>query len=437
MSALYREALERRRPRRPLRIDIQPLQYQDEYWDGDDELSSPRQDAATRIGATSFGSLLRAGAFGGIRAIVTVVTATLNILSVILSGLWFVWGRFIIVVLMCSIVMSILKLGNIAIGVISRPPITQHHINFTDAVILAAKMDRRSNVAHFRLLVNEDTPERTIKYATVRFDVRSLEVRESARSQIGVVQIPRLPEGIWNTVEFGLSPNGKKVEVVSTTGRTFPAYGMSIVWHPDKFRFVDLEIRPMPRSNERLQLVYHPDLKTRDNLAVLKYAPFSEYIDGLDHESKTYHRLSVTSVTPKFLGHVTDPGNRVIGFLIEYIWDARPAEKKSNIHNHNHNSNNTRDDNDDDGFSDLALTQCKKTLGILHDHRIAHNSFRTGDCLIRNDESAVLVNFEYAVLDGRYPYPTGLEPMDAFDRDFERIEKLRPKKEKKSLNEFA
>lgn len=408
MNAPSQELPDRSRSRSPLRIEVPAPDIQNEDWEDNEQLGRPRQDVVARSGATSISSLLRRGVFGGIRVIAAIIEAILHLFPVILSGLLVVFGRFLIMVaIIYGISVQITEAGFISYHIV--PPIVQHHVNFTNAVPLAVRPDHQLNITHFRLAVNEGMPERSIKYASVRLDVKALAVRKSTYSRIGVVQIPRLPEGSWNAVELGLSPDGKEVEVVSTTCDVLPGPGMKDTWHQDSFRFVDLEVRPMPSSTERLKLVYHPSLNTRNNLAVMKYAPFPEHVAGIERENKIYHHLRGTSVAPKFLGHVTDPGDRVIGFLIEYIWDGRPADKNAA---------------DDDGFSDLALAKCKGTLGKLHSLRVAHNASRTGDCLIRRDGSAVLVNFEHATM-GNYPYR--FNRVDGYDQDFALMEKPAPK----------
>ncbi|CAJ2509454.1 Uu.00g144800.m01.CDS01 [Anthostomella pinea] len=132
-----------------------------------------------------------------------------------------------------------------------------------------------------------------------------------------VVDLPRLPLGNWNTAEIGLKPD-TLLEV-------------SNPWHPMSIEYVDfVKVRSLKNVStvqrtraDVVQVVSHPFFETP---VVMKIASFPSdlAIQAMEREIGIYQLLENTDIAPRFLGHVTEDG-RVIGFLIEYIADARTA----------------------------------------------------------------------------------------------------------------
>ena len=86
-------------------------------------------------------------------------------------------------------------------------------------------------------------------------------------------------------------------------------------------------------------------------------------------ETTAYQWIDGQGVSPNFLGHLTEDG-RVIGFVMEYIDDARSAD-----------------------IGDLAA--CQDVLARLHSLGIKHGDINKYNFLVRG-ERAVLVDFETA-----------------------------------------
>ncbi|KAI0906297.1 hypothetical protein F4823DRAFT_90265 [Ustulina deusta] len=287
----------------------------------------------------------------------------------LLSSLWslFSWSFAISVLIHGEIMQSSI------VGTVFPPEITSHEISFANAISLASYNNTSSNTLDFRVLI--EGPEQMIKYVSVSSDVLPLGSRKGARSETAVVKVPALPGGDWNTADFGVAVNGKQITVSRTSCASLPS--VENIWHPDSFEYLDLQTIPTPWSTKRVKLVTHPRLNTPGNKAVLKFAEFGHSIPGIDRETEIYKHLVGRGVAPQFIAHVTENrGARVIGFLAEYIEDARRIEKGS--------------------VSDLAVDKCKKALSNLHRLDIAHHDAHPSNCLIRGDGTAVLIDFEHA-----------------------------------------
>ncbi|KAI0104690.1 hypothetical protein GGR51DRAFT_572639 [Nemania sp. FL0031] len=264
-------------------------------------------------------------------------------------------------------------------------------VEFPNAIPIAAQHNVLRNVTDFRVIVNQGTPKREVKYISVSPDVRRFAVRKSRYSDVSAIKMPVLPAGDWKTADIALRPDGKKIIVAATNCESHPS--VSETWHPSSFDFLDLEILDMPHSTDRVKLVSHPRLDTPGHLAVMKYSPFPDGIIKIDVETEMYRSLDKDSIAPKFLGHVKEE-NRVIGFLVEYIDGARFVDS-------------------DGDFSDLALNECRKALKNLHELGISHRDSHPGNCLLREDGTAVLVDFELA---------TQSSNTRDFERDFELLD---------------
>ncbi|KAJ8131114.1 hypothetical protein O1611_g2509 [Lasiodiplodia mahajangana] len=315
------------------------------------------------------------------------------------SSLWSLFGPSILTgVVVTGGVIQLSSLG--LLGDSSSPEITKkteitYSVKFSNAIPIAAQDSSLRNVTEFRVIVDQGTPKRAVKYISVSHDVRRFAVGESTYSNTSVISMPLLPTGDWVTADIALNPDGNQIVVTGTSYESLPS--VSETWHPYSFDILDLEIEnvEMPHSTDRVKLVSHPKLNTPGHLAVMKYSPFPDSIGigKIDVETEMYHYLERSTLTPKFLGHVKENNQRVIGFLLEYIDGARPA--------------------DSHGYSsDLALNQCVTTLKILHKLRVAHGDSHPGNCLLRKDGIAVFIDFEFAIKSSN---PRDLEA--AFERD--------------------
>lgn len=143
-------------------------------------------------------------------------------------------------------------------------------------------------------------------------------------------------------------------------------------WHSRMIEYSAL-VKVMTIQEGRLEVVRHPDLGTEPVL--VKRAALPEYIDSISRETAFYRLLDGLGVTPLFLGHVTDAG-RITGFLAEYV---QPQEEDEKRHG--------RED---------GTEACLAALRRMHARGTAHMDAHGGNCLVRGDGSAVLVDFELA-----------------------------------------
>ncbi|CAK7202065.1 hypothetical protein SEUCBS139899_004785 [Sporothrix eucalyptigena] len=94
---------------------------------------------------------------------------------------------------------------------------------------------------------------------------------------------------------------------------------------------------------------------------------------SLAHEASMYERLDGTGITPQFVGHVVNEDGSAIGFLIEYI----PQDENERLNRQ-------------------AMQACLEVLRHLHGQGLAHGDPHDGNCLLRVDRTAVLIDFELA-----------------------------------------
>lgn len=143
-------------------------------------------------------------------------------------------------------------------------------------------------------------------------------------------------------------------------------------WHPRIVEYGDL-VKVATIQEGRLEVVQHPDLGSEP--ALVKRAALPAYIDSISRETHFYRLLDGLGVTPLFLGHVTD-GGRVTGFLAEYVQQQEDDGKRHG-----------RED---------GTEACLAALRRMHARGIAHMDAHGGNCLVREDGSAAIVDFELA-----------------------------------------
>lgn len=143
-------------------------------------------------------------------------------------------------------------------------------------------------------------------------------------------------------------------------------------WHPRTVEYGDL-VRVATIQEGRLEVVQHPDLGSEPLL--VKRAALPAYIDSISRETHFYRLLDGLGVTPLFLGHVTD-GGRITGFLAEYVQQQQEDGKRHS--------------------RDVGTEACLAALRRMHARGIAHMDAHGGNCLVREDGSAAVVDFELA-----------------------------------------
>lgn len=143
-------------------------------------------------------------------------------------------------------------------------------------------------------------------------------------------------------------------------------------WHPRILEYRDL-VKVATIQEGRLEVVQHPDLGSEP--ALVKRAALPAYIDSVSRETHFYRLLDGLGVTPLFLGHVAERG-RITGFLAEYVQQQEDDGKRHG--------------------RDGGTEACLAALRRMHARGIAHMDAHGGNCLVREDGSAAIVDFELA-----------------------------------------
>lgn len=156
-------------------------------------------------------------------------------------------------------------------------------------------------------------------------------------------------------------------------------------WHPT--RIDNSELVPLGTIQPgRLEVVQHPASWGRTP-ALAKLAPDA-------HEAAVYRLLHDLGVAPRFLGHVTEEG-RIVGLLTEYVGQVTMTEQQQQQY---------EERKGDEYLVQIApvrrrrrLDACLSALRRMHARGIAHGDAHGGNCLLRADGSAALIDFELAV----------------------------------------
>ncbi|KAF2679890.1 hypothetical protein K458DRAFT_393453 [Lentithecium fluviatile CBS 122367] len=180
----------------------------------------------------------------------------------------------------------------------------------------------------YRFLVDE----KHVKYVTVDPGVLPRDDRTFAL--ILIATLPPFPAGDWNEGHISKDP---------------------LRGHPK-----------LDRLHQNMHVVTHPLFH---RALVVKFAEFPWQMPFFEAESTAYEWIDGQGVGPKFLGHLTEAG-RAIGFVMEYIDDARSA--------------NTGD-----------LAACQGVLAKLHSLCIKYGDINEYNFLVREGE-VVLIDFETA-----------------------------------------
>lgn len=176
--------------------------------------------------------------------------------------------------------------------------------------LLQAEVDE-DNESFFRLLVDG----RIIKYITIEPGLYSSEDMCFGPSLVSI--LPEFPPGDWNDGRVAKDPTSSRPHFASVNMTEFP--GVQNTWHETYIDYFDLSIGRKLRTG-----IYQVTCPRFDKAAVAKFARFPWEIQYMENETTAYQWLSGHDIGPHFLGHLTEHG-RVIGFIMEYIPDARHA----------------------------------------------------------------------------------------------------------------
>ncbi|RAH54841.1 alpha-galactosidase A precursor [Aspergillus piperis CBS 112811] len=221
--------------------------------------------------------------------------------------------------------------------------------------LLQAEVDENDQ-SFFRLLVNGQS----IKYITVEPGIYSTDEMCFGPSLVSI--LPDFPPGDWNEGLVSKDADDNQPCFTSIILTQFP--GVQNTWHETRIDYLDLSMEGKLRTG-----IYKVKCPQYDNVVVAKFARFPWEIQYIENETTAYQWISGHDVGPRFLGHVTESG-RVIGFLIEYIRDARHA-----------------------GIQDVE--SCREVLGRLHDLGVRHGDTNPFNFLICGGK-ATLIDFDTA-----------------------------------------
>lgn len=146
-----------------------------------------------------------------------------------------------------------------------------------------------------------------------------------------------------------------------------------IPWHTRMVEYSDL-VKVATIQEGRLEVVRHPDLGAEPVL--VKKAAVPSYVESIARETAFYRLLDGLGVTPLFLGHVAE-GGRVTGFVAEYVQQQQQQQQHGGDHG---------------GGTEACLSALRR----MHARGVAHRDAHGGNCLVRGDGSAALVDFELA-----------------------------------------
>ncbi|KAK7420321.1 hypothetical protein QQZ08_010454 [Neonectria magnoliae] len=224
--------------------------------------------------------------------------------------------------------------------------------------LLAALVDPDDgDDGEYRFLVDG----RHVKYVSV--SPGSLPQDDRALAPVLIPLLPAFPAGDWNEGRVDKDTCTGSLGFGNLSKTALP--GIGNVWHDT---LVDhLELVRVERVRQTLHRVTHPRF---DRPVLAKFAQFPWEIPYFAAETTSYEWIHGRGVGPEFLGHIHEDG-RVIGFLLEEIPGVRPAEP-----------------------GDLAA--CQRSLERLHALGIKHCDINRHNFLIREDNEAVLIDFETA-----------------------------------------
>jgi hypothetical protein len=249
----------------------------------------------------------------------------------------------------------------IGVSIVSSQSLSAEHniYRFPNAQVLASQQKVEGYGYPFRVMT-DDGDQRAIKY--VFLDPELMKTKYHDLSEHVLIDLPHLPTGDWNEAHIHWDKHTDTPSITNTT-RTKHLERME-VWHDRRIDYVDF-VNVETLQQDRMQVVTHADFNTP---VLIKIASFPWEIPSVEREAAFYKLLQKSGATPEFLGHVTE-GGRVIGFITEFIREL-PSMRYDN------------------------LQGCLTALRKLHQRGVAHGDAHDGNCLIREDGSPVMIDFE-------------------------------------------
>ena len=232
-------------------------------------------------------------------------------------------------------------------------PVVNSHVHLLTALVDFEDKEE----SEYRFLVDG----RHVKYVTVA--PGTLPKDDRTFSPVLLPSLPPFPSGDWN--EGHISQDAQTGRPGFTSVRKSSLSGVKNVWHPTLIEH--LELKKLGRLRQNIHKVAHPRF---DKPILVKFAEFPWQTSYLEAETTAYQWIDGSGIGPKFLGHVTEEG-RVMGFLTEYIDDARTAAP-------------------DD------LRACRRALSRLHALEIKHDDINKHNFVVRGGGEVVLIDFEAA-----------------------------------------
>ncbi|KAH2761566.1 hypothetical protein KXW10_000388 [Aspergillus fumigatus] len=221
--------------------------------------------------------------------------------------------------------------------------------------VLQAEVDENDQ-SFFRLRVDG----RAIKYLTVEPGLYNAEDMCFGPSLLSI--LPSFPPGDWNDGLVARDTNSGQPFFARASRTQFPSVRHR--WHGIYVDYLDIVVGEKLRTG-----VYEVTCPRFDTVVVAKFARFEWEIQYLENETVAYEWIDGREIGPRFLGHLTE-GDRVIGFLMERVTNARHA-----------------------CLNDIAA--CQQTLGRLHQLGILHGDINRFNFLIHGSK-AVLIDFDTA-----------------------------------------
>ncbi|KAI1407006.1 hypothetical protein F5Y13DRAFT_175879 [Hypoxylon sp. FL1857] len=182
-----------------------------------------------------------------------------------------------------------------------------------------------------------------------------------------------VPVGDWDVGNLAVGTDGK-FALVSTEKRRFP--DLTPTWHGSRIDLLELGDPVESHEDYELQLrAYIPSGPYPGPAgfgAATVLAFWNTDLEGVDshalaQECRIYSLLQHKSIAPRFLAHLADNHDRVIGYVLESV-PARNA-----------------------GIDDIDL--CRKVLQELHSLNIVHGNLSRDAFLVREDTHVAQLQF--------------------------------------------
>jgi hypothetical protein len=134
-----------------------------------------------------------------------------------------------------------------------------------------------------------------------------------------------VPEGDWNIGYLKRTPDALQYSLDFTDKSTFAA--VEKLWLPSKTDYMSLD-KPLYLDETKLQCMgqihstIHDGHEFGVTQVVVNFDWYPEQVNGPDHETEIYSWIENHGIGPKFLAHVTENNDRVIGYMVERVEPA-------------------------------------------------------------------------------------------------------------------